>query len=131
MKKSYGFMIVFAACIIAALFIFTTFVSIKVKAQEREVTEIYQKIDEMRIEIKRVKIESSALTNPLDVLDYAAENEMKQHPKTKWLKSKTTFFTQTSAVEQDLEGNACLCVTWPVGQLKGWGHKLIHYSVLV
>ena len=77
MKKSYGFMIVFAACIIAALFIFTTFVSIKVKAQEREVTEIYQKIDEMRIEIKLVKIESSALTNPLDVLDYAAENEMK------------------------------------------------------
>ena len=77
MKKSYGFMIVFAACIIAALFIFTTFVSIKVKAQEREVTEIYQKIDEMRIEIKRVKIESSALTNPWEVLDYAAENEMK------------------------------------------------------
>ena len=77
MKKSYGFMIVFAACIIAALFIFTIFVSIKVKAQEREVTEIYQKIDEMRIEIKRVKIESSALTNPLEVLDYAAENEMK------------------------------------------------------
>lgn len=76
MKKSYGFMIVFAASIIAALFIFTTFVSINVKAQEREVTEIYQKIDEMRIEIKRVKIESSALTNPLEVLDYAKENEM-------------------------------------------------------
>ena len=77
MRKTYGFMIVLAACIIAALFIFTTFVSIKVKAQEREVTQIYQKIDEMRIEIKRVKIESSALTNPLEVLDYATENQMK------------------------------------------------------
>lgn len=77
MKKSYGLMIILAACIIAGLFIFTTFVSIKVKAQEREVTQIYQKIDEMRIEIKRVKIESSALTNPLEVLDYATENQMK------------------------------------------------------
>ena len=77
MRNTYGFMIVLAACIIAALFIFTTFVSIKVKAQEREVTQIYQKIDEMRIEIKRVKIESSALTNPLEVLDYATENQMK------------------------------------------------------
>lgn len=77
MKKRYGFMIIFAACLIAVLFIFTTFVSIKVKAQEREVTEIYKKIDDMRIEIKRVKIEASTLTNPLEVLDYIEENEMK------------------------------------------------------
>jgi hypothetical protein len=31
----------------------------------------------MRIEIKRVKIESSSLTNPLEVLDYAEKNGMK------------------------------------------------------
>ena len=77
MRKRYGVMIVFAACIIAGLFIFTTFVSIKVKAQEREITQIYQKIDDMRIEIKRVKIESSSLTNPLEVLDCAEKNGMK------------------------------------------------------
>lgn len=77
MKKRYGFMIIFAACLIAGLFIFTTFVSIKVKAQEVEITEMYKKIDNMRIEIKRVKIESSTLTNPLEVLDYIEENEMK------------------------------------------------------
>lgn len=77
MKKRYGFMIILAACIIAALFIFTTFVSIQVKAQEREITQIYKEIDEMRIEIKRVKIEASTLTNPLEVLDYIQENGMK------------------------------------------------------
>lgn len=70
-------MIILAACIIAALFIFTTFVSIQVKAQEREITQIYKEIDEMRIEIKRVKIEASTLTNPLEVLDYIQENGMK------------------------------------------------------
>lgn len=77
MKHIYGFAIFLSSIFIATLFVMTTFVSVRVKDLERNVISTYKEIDELRIEIKRVKIEISALTNPVDVLEYIEQEGLK------------------------------------------------------
>ena len=72
-----NFFVFFASLIIAALFFGSVMISTNIKSSRDELTQIHKDITALRDDIKRQEIEITALTNPLDVVEFANENEMK------------------------------------------------------
>ena len=52
-------------------------ISINIKSSRDELIQIQKDITALRDDIKRQEIEITSLTNPLDVIEFANENEMK------------------------------------------------------
>lgn len=80
MSKSTGGMVFISSILIALLFIGTVYVNLGIKDTKKMILDKYKKIDEYRVDLKRLKIEIAALTNPQDILIYAEKNNMKSVP---------------------------------------------------
>ena len=52
-------------------------ISINIKSSRDELIQIQKDITALRDDLKRQEIEITSLTNPLDVVEFANENEMK------------------------------------------------------
>lgn len=70
----------FAAFTTSCIFFGSVFVNLQIKNSKVEVIELYEKVDSLKNDIKRQKIEIAALTNPALVLKYIEENGLKPVP---------------------------------------------------
>ncbi len=70
MNKEYTWIFFIASFIIAVLFFGTVYSVIGVKQLSKAVDIKYNEIEKLRTENKRISIEASVFSNPLDTLDY-------------------------------------------------------------
>ena len=72
--------IIISTILLAVIFLGSVFVNLEVKNSREELYGIQEKIKELELEIKRQKIEITALTNPYFVFDYINRKSLKPIP---------------------------------------------------
>ena len=72
-----NFFVFIASFIIAVLFFGAVMISTNIKSSRDELIQIQKDITALRDDLKRQEIEITSLTNPLDVVEFANDNEMK------------------------------------------------------
>ena len=72
-----NFFVFFASLIIAVLFFGSVMISTNIKSSRDELTQIHKDITALKDDLKRQEIEITSLTNPLDVIEFANNNDMK------------------------------------------------------
>lgn len=66
-----------------AAFVFMVVTSMEVKNISSQVRDSYVKIEKLRIENRRLRIEEAVRTNPLETLDFVEERGLKSVPLNK------------------------------------------------
>ena len=72
------------------IFCFAVFTNMEVKNNKNEILKIEKDIADLKVAIKRQKIEIASLTNPQSVLDYIKRNDLKALK----LKNITTIYVE-------------------------------------
>jgi cell division protein FtsL len=90
MNNGFNYFIILASVTIVGLFLGAVFINLNVKTEKIAIEKIKSEIDDVKMDLKRQKVEIATLTNPQRVLTYIENNEMKSVP----LKKKHFIFIE-------------------------------------